>query len=321
MTQSTAYKILKEISECEEDLVYRIMGDFGLGLKTFISNADLNHPELSTLFEEFYTEDGAFLERCFEFIKTIKYAKQNGFNTSVGVFEEKLSSFFKGKLLNKMSNIRLLKNSSQRHEMRSLKKCKVISLDYLFHLEQFWAEYPECFSYYERDSVLYESKIIDLLKKKETYLDMGLSSLAEDIERDIEDIKNFSTGYYGFRQINSTTASIVLARLLSFSFNKNGIFVENKFKYCPFICPLEEIPEAVPSCVKDKITYLEGLPEAGGKPVFDIFALIVPTCCDSNQVGVESQKDMIRFFLRNKIFKSVLVGEKSNNFYFIDLVS
>jgi len=320
MSQATAYKLLREISESDEDLVYRIMGDFGLGLKRFVGAADLTHPELNALFEEFYTEDGLFLDRCFEFVKTIKYANQNGFSSSAGVFEEKLNSFFRGKLLNKMSNIRLLKSSSQRREMRSLKKYKAINLDYLFSSE-FWHDYPECFDYYERNSLLYEQKVSDLLSKKDTYLSLGFYSLAEEADKDINEIKRSAESHYGFHQIKSTTASVILARMLGFYFDKHGIFVEGKLKYCPFICPVEDILYDVPPVIKDKIACLEGLPEADGKPIFDVFALIVPTCCGAVKIPDKDQKEALRFFVKNKVFKSVLVGEKSNKLYFIDLVS
>jgi hypothetical protein len=291
-------KFLKEFISLDEDLIRSSMGDFGLSLRDFFYFLDLDHPELGALFKEFYLKDDNFLDRCFELFKLMKYAKSNQYTNSAFIFEEKLGSLFKGKTFSRSLNIRLVKDKNERHELRSLKESKEIDLYYIYSSKNFWLDFPNSFFSFTRYGTSFEEDIKEATKKKLRYEDLGCLSLAEELEKDIESIKLYNEMYYGFHQIKATTASLVLAKLLNLSFSNKGIFWDDNSAYCPFVVPVDDAN--CPQDLRDTIQNLESLPDASNKPIFDCFAFITP--------GV-----------KDKIAKSVLVGEKEGKFYFIDL--
>lgn len=201
------------------------------------------------------------------------------------------------------------------------KKCKAINLTFAYSRDEFWGDYPNYFSSYERHSFLHENEIVEAFKKRDLYQSLGYLSLSEEANRDLKEIKQLNELYHGFHQIKVTSAAIILAKFLNFCFNKDGIFVSNNsilLKYNPFVCPINEIENSVPPEIIDKTTLLEKLPD--GNPIFDLFALVVPTCCKDSMSAEKDYKNILSFYIKNKIFKSILIGEKNNKFYFIDLV-
>lgn len=314
----TSCDFLKEIAESEDSLIYGVMGDFGLGLKGLTNSVDLNHPELNSLFEDFCKDDKTLLNKCFEFFKIMKYAKKNGYSNSAFLLEQKLSSIFNGRLFNQMANIKLIKSRASRDKLRSSKKPKKLEIGFLYR-DNFWHSYPCTFSRYLRYSSSYQEDIEVLLLRKKIYLELECLALVDEIDKEIEHIKDFNKTYYGFHQIKSTDAAIILAKLLNFTFKKEGIFVQSDSSYCPFICPTHEVIEFLDTEVKDKLLYLDALPEADNKPIFDLIVLLVPTCFGRYSFEENDYKNVLQFFVKNKIFSSILLGEKGGKFYFIDL--
>ena len=51
---------------------------------------------------------------------------------------------------------------------------------------------------------------------------------------------------------------------------------QNPYTYEPRVYPLHELSDIVPDNVRDTISRLEEFPDAGGKPIFDHFGVIVP---------------------------------------------
>lgn len=315
----TSCDFLKEIAESEDSLVYDVMGDFGLSLKSLTGYVDLNHPEINSLFEDFCKEDKTLLDKCLEFFRIMKYAKKNGYSNSAFLLEQKLSSIFNGMLFNEMTNIKLIKSSTSRDKLRSAKKPKKLELSFLYR-DNFWSDYPSTFSRYLRYSSSYQEDIETLSLRKKIYLELRCESLVDEIDKEIESIKDFNETYYGFHQIKSTDAAIILAKLLNFIFKKEGIFVESDSIYCPFICPAHEVFDVLPSMVKDRLLFLDSLPEANNKPIFDVITLLVPTCFGRHPFEESDYKSVLQFFVKNKVFTYVLLGEKGGKFYFIDLI-
>jgi hypothetical protein len=203
------------------------------------------------------------------------------------------------------------------------KRCKAIDLNFIYSYEGFWSEYPDSFEPYNRYSASFENKIAEVSNKKEVYQNLGFSSLAKEANEDLESIKQLSEMHHGYHQIKSPTAAVILAKILNFCFRQDGIFLNNDstlLNYCPFICPFNETTNFFPSEIVDKINLLDSLPESEGNPIFDFFALIVPTFYNGDMFTEKHYKNILSFYVTNKIFKSILVGEKNNKFHFIDIV-
>jgi hypothetical protein len=296
---SIASKLLFQLTKIDQDLILKSMGEYGLSLKTLSSLLDLDHPELHSIFKEFYSHDDKFLDTCIELLDLLHYSKNHGYINTHPYFEEKLNGFFKGKLLNKSLNIRLLKENKDRNELRSLKESKKIDLYFLYSCKDFWLNFPESFDEFSRHDMSFKKDIEDALRRRSRYEEMGCLSLAEEIDADIKHIEQFNEMYYGFHQIKATTASVVLAKLLSLMFLDNGIFLNKDIPFSPVVVPVDDLNSSIE--LREIITNLDSLPDAGFKPIFDCFAVISP--------GINGES-----------VKCVLVGEKEGKFYFISLV-
>lgn len=107
------------------------------------------------------------------------------------------------------------------------------------------------------------------------------------------------------------------------------------FIYAPRVYPLHEFLDLAPLNVLETINHLENFPEAGGKPIFDHFGIIVPGIefpCEKNENHAflnedgkyqeyekieDARKALDTIFVGKGYFHPVILGEKDNKCYFI----
>ena len=180
-----------------------------------------------------------------------------------------------------------------------------------------WDSQPDDFSRFLRFDTSYQDEIKLAEKKATRYEELGCSSMAKEIRKSIESFnEHMEQSYYGFNRILMVHAALILAKSLEFSFELVGyenykILVNQSFfgkynfdpeqaiefspyisraagspiftpkniqmEYEPRIYPLHEFIDIAPQSVKDTISLLEKFPDAGEKPIFDHFGLIVPS--------------------------------------------
>lgn len=119
------------------------------------------------------------------------------------------------------------------------------------------------------------------------------------------------------------------------SMNFSRISHRGPFKYTPRVYPLHEFWSLAPPTVVETINHLEKFPEAGNKPIFDHFGVIVPSVeflvqKDDEYVFLDEMGDEKVFpniddaskaldiiLVENGYFHPVILGEKDNKCYFI----
>jgi len=317
------YKLLKEVSTLDEDLLKYVMGDFGIGLKDLSGFLDLKHPEIYSIFEELsVSSDKCLVEKCLDLINLVKYAKSKNFLKSARIHDDEVSSAFKDKLLNKMSTIRLLKSKAKRQELRLLRTSKAIDLSYIYCQERFWLDYEDSFSCYKRHSSSYKKTIDSLCLRKEFYLNLGYSILAEEVEKDIISISELNQTYHGYHQIKSVAAAVILAKILGFSFGSNGISLDlhSSSIYRPVLAPIHEVIKFASVELNEILSNLESFPGIDNRPLFDFLVALVPVFVDAS-CKTEPATSALNFLSKNGFKSVVLLGEKNKTFYFINMFS
>lgn len=107
------------------------------------------------------------------------------------------------------------------------------------------------------------------------------------------------------------------------------------YDFEPRVYPLHELYDIATQNVKDTIAILEAFPDAGNKPIFDHFGVIVPginfpffkenlyTYLDENGIvhsyknKEEASKSLDRTLIKGKHFHPIIVGERDGKCYFI----
>jgi hypothetical protein len=109
------------------------------------------------------------------------------------------------------------------------------------------------------------------------------------------------------------------------------------YDYEPRVYPLHELYDIIPENLKETIALLDSFPDAGNKPIFDHFGVIVPGISfpvfNENQkiysfldeLGImksystreEAVKSLDKIFIQGKYFHPIVVGERDFKCYFI----
>lgn len=107
------------------------------------------------------------------------------------------------------------------------------------------------------------------------------------------------------------------------------------YEFEPRVYPLHELYDISSQNVKDTISILEAFPDAGNKPIFDHFGVIVPgikfpffkenlyTYLDENGIvhsykdKEEASKSLDRTLIKGNHFHPIIVGERDGKCYFI----
>lgn len=372
--------LLREIVECDMELVEFTLGSIGHNLKLFSQHVDLSHPEMTSILDGMLSDNQEFSQKCVELLHLGKYAREKHLNKLIPYFGKIIVDENNDKNIirkidvpqNNRMHVRLLKNCSDRDNIRLTKRTQIIDLNsFGKKAEEIWESQPDNFRSFLRFDVAYQEDLIVAERKVKRYKDLGCESLANEIQASIDAFKkNMDQCYYGFNRITMTNASIILAKSLGFKFvlsqdimngnstsrivvyrnffgnynfdpdNLNSEIFSAKenscFSYEPRLYPLHELAEIMTDNVKKTIDVLENFPDAGNKPIFDHFGVIVPSVnfpfeeknnsyTILNESGIiqsySSKKDAVKsldcILIRGEYFHPILVGEKDNKCYFI----
>jgi hypothetical protein len=109
--------------------------------------------------------------------------------------------------------------------------------------------------------------------------------------------------------------------------------ISDPFVYEPRVYPLHEFASIITDNVKNTISLLEAFPDAGGKPIFDHFGVIVPGVAFPNdkQTAILDEKGIVQSFssreeavkqldgilIKGEYIYPVLFGEKDGRCFFI----
>lgn len=338
-------KIFKEIKEVEDIVLKLGLGDFGIRLKLFVESIDLDNPLVFDLFEGFFKDSNYFSEYCSDLFKVVKFVKDNKLETILPVIS---NSFNQEEFLSKVKipknpklYVRFLKNKSLREEIRSLKKKQDIDLYFLKSDFDFWQMQPESFDSFIRFDLSYKKEIEKIRRIIETYKQIDCSLFANEGQSLIDAIEAENILYFGFHKLNITKAVVVLAKTLGCNYS-NGLIAKEFFcnkknvAYTPRIYPLKYFWEMASDYLKTNIKHLEEYPEIKNKPIFDHFALIVPSFNllesdndifyfqDLNGFNSsyyneeEGLTNLDLFLVKNKLVNPILIAEKDSHFYFLD---
>lgn len=270
-------------------------------------------------------------------------------------------------------NVRFLKDPEEREHIRCSKKMQIIDLRGIYKKgKSFWDSQPTNFSRFLRFDTGYQDELKKAEKKAKRYEELGCVSLAEEVRRTMELFREHTEcNYFGFNRITMTTASTILAKSLGFAYVENGednIIVNRKLfynfnpeypiEYNPYVSmasggvtftdrsqiPYNYEPRAYPyhefsgiasEETKGIICHLENFPDAGDKPIFDHFGVIVPgvefplrkseSFTFLDKVGIihkfntreESLKTLDTILIKDKDIYPVIIGEKDGKCYFI----
>lgn len=388
--QYSVPSFLRRISECDEDLLNIAFGNFGQKLRLFTQKVDLEHPEILSVFDGAIADDQDFAKDCMEILSLAKFAKDNNLNRMISalgnITKETLSKNIIKKIdvpSNRM-HVRLMKDAIEREEMRMTKRMQIIDLNSVYKKgRETWDCQPDNFTKFLRFDAAYQDDLDIAERKAQRYEQLGCTSLAGEIRKNIESFKeHIQQLYYGFNRITMTNAAIILAKCHGFEYvQETNIFGQiasegkivvqrsvfgkynfdpdyivelssqnsansflssqnsaNSFLYEPCVYPYHEFSQIASDNVKNTISILESFPDAGNKPIFDHFGIIVPGISASflnekhaflDESGVvlsfrskeDARKYLDLILIKEKYIYPLIVGDKDGKCYFISYFS
>lgn len=307
--------LLSKVTECDDELVKLVLGQFGEKLRSFSQNIDFQHPEIATIFNGIICNDHDFAQECMQLLNS-------------GPKEFNVAPIPKNKIDIPSSNrmpVRLLKDDKEREEIRLSKRMQIIDLYPIYKKgEETWHTQPDSFTKFLRFDKAYEEDFKVAEKKAIRYEELGCITLANEIRKSIEIFReHLDQSYYGFNRITMTNAAIILAKSLGYTYTEPTetrysswkitckITIDRKFfgkynfdseqpiefnsaasyaagtpifsqkfqdpyNYEPRVYPLHEFSEIATENIQNAISLLEKFPDANNKPIFDHFGVIVP---------------------------------------------
>ena len=226
---STVPHLLKMIHDCDDDLMKFGFGEFGSNFHNSIKSLDLDHPEVSQVFDGIFRDDSEFGNSLIEFLALTQYAKDSELTKIFPVLgevfvKEKFDKSFVKKVDTKNCDkyhVRFLKDEEERYNLRMSKKMQVIDLQSVFKKgNEIWSSQPDDFMSFLRFDAAYNSEIKKAEKKMRRYQEIGCSTLATEINKSIQSfIDTMEQSYYGFNRITMTNAAVILAKLHGFVFS------------------------------------------------------------------------------------------------------
>lgn len=323
--------LLLYLLSCDDRIIFDTLGEAGLKLKNILKTFDLNHEQISSSYNQFFSFDKLHCQKVreiFEFKKTANKDSSSLINDIINrsfLHEEDLMAFVKKIYLfvSEKPPVRFLVDPEKRDLLRRTKKPQLINLNYIYKKGVAYLDsLPKDFNDYLRYDLSQINDTNILIKKIDRFKEIGCNFLAEDLQKTMDEhVEQYGRQYFGFNRINLTTCALVLAKLyeLEISLNKyqlsSGLFEDTWncqhmfFDYKPKIYPYYEFESLASSRIKSVIDYLDHMPEVDGKPIFDYFSVVVPTCDIEQEIEFE--------LIKNGILKSVLIGEKDGWCYFI----
>lgn len=362
--------LLRAIHDSDQKLLEFAFGHFGANLVKLTQILDMNHPDLISIFDGTFSDDQYFSRQCIDFLSLAQYAQNNDMKNIFPLLgnlfiKESLDRNVVKKIDNNnysKAYVRLILDPEEREAIRFSKKMQIIDLQAFYKKgEDFWNYQPSDFEKFIRYDSAYLKELKEAEKKMKRYQDLKCESLASEIAKNIEHFKeNMEQSYYGFNRITMTSAAIILAKSLGYKYNssynlavgnhnmrfeanivvdkmifKNFYFdlnfvFDHNLNYEPKVYPFHEVKDIASEEVIKTIELLEKFPEAGNKPIFDHFGVIVPTICMKeksfrSETGLvheyesveKASKELDKILIKRKYFYPIIVGEKDGKCFFI----
>jgi hypothetical protein len=367
--------LLHRILECDNDILSFTLGDIGLKLKEFSQHVDFQHPEITSVFNGIISDDQQLAKEFKELLVLGKYAKEKELHNIIPYLNKLITKNCLDKNIhvlkridspkNNRMHVRLLKEVGERKQIRIKKRMQIIDLQSIYRKgEIVWEVQPDNFIKFLRFNNTYEEDLISTEKKAKRYEEIGCISLASEIRKSIKLFKeNMEHSYYGFNRITMTNASLILAKFFNFdylpkkddykssypkivinsdffgkyNFDPNVSSKNNEgFDYEPKVYPFHELEDIATDSLKKIISVLENFPDAGNKPIFDHFGVIVPSISffskkdekdysfydkkgilKSYKTREDAIKNLDKILIKEKFFYPVVVGERDSKCYFV----
>lgn len=279
--------ILDEILDYDLDFIECYLGKYGLGLRRFAKDIDHSHPDSMDVVGNKNSK------KVCDYCRIIKFSIKN--NLDIDLIDKNFLKKIKkvdSPFINK-ENIRLIKNKEDRNNLRKFKKVINISLDSFYKNSSYWYNVVDNFGIYCLENNVFKNKEIKKAQEiAERYRKQGCYELCEDINKSIDlFVKKFDKTNNGYHKISPVMASVILAKFCGFKCD-NKICNKNK-EYKPKLYPLYLFDEEF-----SKVEFFENF-YGLNQSIFDnYFVLGDNDVCDG---------------------KFVLLGEKSQQYYFISI--
>ena len=330
-SESVKDNFVQYFLSCDDEIIFDIFGDFGNKLKNVFNDFDLLHPQISYCCDSFFSLDKPFFKKIREIFELRKIIQKEEFSFVVDLLNNSFKyendlKFFINKIKSFASNklpARLIKDPEKRNYIRKLKKIQSIDLNFVYKRGSFYLDsLLKDFNSYIRFDQSQVNELKQITDKINRYKELGCNFLAEDLKNSTDgQIVEYGSQYFGFNRINLITCALVLAKFLDIEMNLNRFQISSSFfedawkchhmyfDYKPKVYPYYELEFCSSDYIKEIISYLDKMPDANEKPIFDSFSVLVPTS--------DIDKDIELELIKNGILKSVLIGEKDNWCYFL----
>lgn len=302
--------LLMQLLQTDDEIIHWSLGDLGQKLKVFAQEIDYSHPDIKTLFDGALTDEQDFSKNCRELLSLASLAKEKQLNRVLPFLGQIIVNHSPDVVqeitrpTHFQPHVRLLKDPEEREEIRLLKKMQAVELAALYRRgEDLWQALPDNFNKFLRFETAYQEEIKKAEKKANRYAELGCTSLAEEINKNIEQFRQeMDQPYYGFNRITLMNAAIILAKSLGYyyqtqhflsfqeeisdrvlvkrefftSCNFTTLDLRDLFVYEPRVYPLHDFWDIAPKSLPKTIKTFENFPELGEKPLFDYYGILVP---------------------------------------------
>jgi hypothetical protein len=369
-------KLARKMSELPDEFLEASLGQFGKKIKSFLNSVDIDHPDMPNCYDGFFRDDGEFASFFSELVAHARLSAKTSNSMMRGYIGESAEKHIMDKHKaaihmdvpeNNRCNVRLVTDKSLRGNIRSKKRMQVIDLDSVYKKGiGFYMSHPDNFLSHMRFDLSLESEISKLEVKSKRYVEMGCSAMADEINSSLECYREYTKQtYFGFNRITMSAASIILAKSLGYEVKVelcplsgaetyavrvgSGYFgdycfdpsnaesrSERHYPYEPKIYPIDDFADMMTDNTRRVIGLLEKFHDAGKKPIFDFFGVIVPSIrfpsvphegsySFLNKDGFRSTHydlgncvfNFNRSLVKNNFFKPIIVAEKDHKCYFI----
>lgn len=294
-----------DFASLPSDVVEMAFGESGSHLRNFLSEMDLQHPDLRDNLERIFARCSP--EVFGSLVGLVKLATESGRKDLIGDFS----------LLDLIpvdvhrhavydSYIRCLKSAEVRAEYRKNKKSQAVDMSsFAKKGEEIWGIQPSSFDSLTRYEKPYANEIELAKKRAKRFFDLGCVSMANEIAKSVDVFEaQIHDSYLGFNRMTFNSALVILAKwheyqltsphvLSAWPLDRNYKVVvpgryfadfdfferadENSlcWNYSPRIYPLADLEPLTPD-MKEIIGMCESHSEYGGKPLFDHYVVMLP---------------------------------------------
>jgi hypothetical protein len=323
-------RLLETISDLSDKAITIILDYLGMKLRSFAKAIDLEHPDLDIILKD----SALILEsvvRLSQHLADNNYPYLDFPKLLPGTIIKQLSALEDP--LKNQQNIRFLKSSTDRNELRKNKKIQPIQFGHATRKDDMvWNNQPSNFDTYIPWSDAYKLECEKTKVKAERYKKLSCDFLYQEMMKGIGEYESqFIDNHYGFYRITMTSAALILAKMHEYDCSETPVIDEysiNKKRvagyevFCPVVVPLFEA-RFIPPTIEKVVDHLEHFPAAAGKSIFDHYIVLMPSFgyVDVGEFGRVKPVNGANYWnmisSEYPIFVPILMGEANGKCYFI----